>query len=65
MHPSIDAVLDILRQQIVDIEVQRASYVNEHYADIAELLKAMRGIGLTTCATLIAELPELGRAFAP
>ena len=35
--------------------------MNQHHADIAELLNSAKGIGPNTAATLIAELPELGR----
>jgi transposase len=33
-----------------------------HFAELAEIIESVPGIGRTTCATLIATMPELGRA---
>jgi transposase len=58
---SITAIIKALQRQLDDIETKMAAHVNKHHADLAELLDSAKGIGPNTVATLIAELPELGR----
>jgi transposase len=58
---SIAMIIKALQRQLDEIEAKMAAHVNEHHADIAELLNSAKGIGPNTAATLIAELPELGR----
>lgn len=58
---SIEAILVALKAQLEDIEGQMLAHVHEHFADLDQLLRSTKGIGPTTSATLIAELPELGR----
>jgi transposase len=58
---SITAIIKALQRQLDDIEAKMAAHVNQHHADLAELLDSAKGIGPNTVATLIAELPELGR----
>jgi len=58
---SITTVIKTLQRQLQDIEANMAAHVNKHHADLAELLDSAKGIGPNTVATLIAELPELGR----
>lgn len=58
---SITAIIKALQRQLDDIEAKMAAQVNKHHADLAELLSSAKGIGQNTVATLIAELPELGR----
>lgn len=58
---SITAVIKTLQRQLDDIEAKMAAHVNKYHADPAELLGSAKGIGPNTVATLIAELPELGR----
>ena len=38
-----------------------ARHVEQHYAQMTKLLQSVAGIGRVAAATLIAELPELGR----
>ena len=45
--------------QRVDAEMVR--HVEQHHAVMAKLLQSVAGIGRIAAATLIAELPELGR----
>jgi transposase len=58
---SITAIIKALQRQLDDIEAKMAVHVKNHHADLAELLGSAKGIGPNTVATLIAELPELGR----
>ncbi|RYU57975.1 hypothetical protein EWI61_11690 [Methylolobus aquaticus] len=43
--------------------MELAKHIETHHADLAQRLAAVRGIGPATVATLIADVPELGRLF--
>ena len=58
---SIETVIRTLQREIDDIEGQMLRHVNEHHANLAALLSSAKGIGEGTVASLIGELPELGR----
>jgi transposase len=58
---SITAIIKALQRQLEDIETKMAAHVQKHHADVADLLGSAKGIGANTVATLIGELPELGR----
>jgi len=58
---SISAIIKALQRQLDDIEAKMAAHVHKHHADLAELLSSAKGVGGTTAACLIAQLPELGR----
>jgi transposase len=61
LHPSIEAIVTAIKAQLDDIEHQMVSHVREHFAELDRLLQSASGIGPVASATLIAELPELGR----
>jgi transposase len=58
---SIEKLITAIRKQLDDIESELAAHIERHYKDLAALLQSADGVGLKTSATLIAELPELGR----
>ena len=60
---SIDKVLDCLNRQIdqVDAEIQRLIHFDDEWRRKDELLQSVPGIGPTTSASILAELPELGK----
>lgn len=58
---SIEAIIAAIKAQLDDIEAQMAAHVQEHFAELDRLLRSASGIGPIASATLIAELPELGR----
>lgn len=60
-RPSIEALLAEIARQLDDVETGMARHVEQHYAQMAKLLQGVAGIGRVAAATLIAELPELGR----
>jgi transposase len=60
-RPSIEALLEAIARQLDDVEAEMARHVEEHHAEMAKLLQSVAGIGRVAAATLIAELPELGR----
>lgn len=63
-HPkvraSLGAMCTALEAQITDLERQMAEHIAEHEAATEALLRTMPGIGPTSAACLIANLPELG-----
>lgn len=60
-QPSIEALLEAIARQLDEVNAQMASHVEQHHAQMAKLLQSVAGIGRVAAATLIAELPELGR----
>ena len=60
-RPSIEALLEAIARQLDDVETEMAHHVEQHHAPLAKLLQSVAGIGRVAAATLIAELPELGR----
>ncbi len=60
IRPSIEAVIEVLRQQLDHVEGQMTDHITVHYAGLNALLRTTSGIGPVASATLIAELPELG-----
>lgn len=60
-RPSIEAMLEAIAQQLDELEGEMASHIERHHAEAAKVLQAVVGIGRVSAATLLAELPELGR----
>jgi len=58
---SIEAMLQAIAKQLDDVEAQMVGHVRQHHAQAAKLLHSVAGIGRVATATLIGELPELGR----
>lgn len=61
VRPSIEAMIQTIRAQLDDVEAQMTSHVRTHFAELDGLLRSVSGVGPIASATLIAELPELGR----
>lgn len=61
LHPSIEAIVAAIKAQLDDLEAQMVTHVREHFGPLDRLLQSTSGIGPVASATLIAELPELGR----
>lgn len=59
--PSVQAMIEVILQQIDDLKAQIAEHVKEHYDELDKLLRSTSGIGPIASATLIGELPELGK----
>ena len=60
---SIRHVLDVLRKELknLDAEIARLIEANDDWRNKAELLQSVPGVGPGTSASLVAELPELGK----
>jgi len=61
VRPSIEAMIEAIRKQLDDVEAQMVGHVQAHHAELDKLLRSASGIGPVASATLIAELPELGK----
>ena len=61
LHPSIEAIVAAIKAQLDDLERQMVGHVREHFGELDGLLQSTNGIGPVASATLIAQLPELGR----
>ena len=61
LHPSIEAIVAAIKAQLDDLERQMVGHVREHFSGLDGLLQSTSGIGPVASATLIAQLPELGR----
>lgn len=64
-HPkarrSIHAIIAALKGELAQTDDDMSSHVREHFAEVASLLGTVKGVGPNTIATLIAEMPELGK----
>lgn len=58
---SIEAMIEAIRVQLDEVETHLARHIGTHHAELAQQLASVRGIGPATSASLIAEVPELGR----
>ncbi|GLS16970.1 IS110 family transposase [Hydrogenophaga electricum] len=61
LHASIEAIVAAIKAQLDEIEAQMLTHVREHFGELDALLQSTAGIGPVASATLIAELPELGK----
>ena len=61
LHPSLEAIIQALKAQLDDVEAQMVAHVKEHFSELDAILQSVKGIGPVASATLIAELPELGK----
>jgi transposase len=61
LHPSLEAIIAAIKAQLDEIEGQMVAHVRQHFGELNRLLQSTSGIGPIASATLIAELPELGR----
>jgi len=60
-RPSIERVIEFLKRELADSDGDVAAHVQRHHADLAAALASVPGVGMTSVAVLLAELPELGK----
>lgn len=60
-RPSIERVIEFLKRELDESNTEVAAHVNQHHADLAQSLISVPGVGATSVAVLLAELPELGK----
>jgi transposase len=61
LHPSLEAIIQAIKAQLDDVEAQMAGHIQDHFKALDAILQSVSGIGPVASATLIAELPELGK----
>lgn len=61
VRPSIKALINAIEQQLGRVDHDMIRHLTSHFAELDRLLRSTDGIGPVASATLIAELPELGR----
>lgn len=64
-HPqarkSIKTIIDALKHELARIDHDMNRHVQTHFSALSGLLNSVKGVGTTTTATLLAEIPELGK----
>jgi len=60
-RPSIERVIEFLKQELGDSDTEVAAHVQHHHAQLAQALTSVPGIGAASVAVVLAELPELGK----
>jgi len=58
---SIEAMIIAIRAQLDALEAELSAHIERHHGELAHQLGSVRGVGPATVASLIAEVPELGR----
>ena len=61
IRPSIELMIESIKRQLDQIDKEMEAHVARHHQELDRLLRSAGGIGRVASATLIAELPELGR----
>lgn len=61
VRPSIKALIKAIESQLEQVDHDMNDHVKAHFAQFDKLLRSTSGIGPVASATLIADLPELGR----
>jgi transposase len=60
LHKSIEAVIKTLDKQIAKLDRDIDAHLEQHFTDQAQRFDAIKGLGLATCAAVLAFMPELG-----
>ena len=60
LHKSIEAVIKTLDKQIAKLDRDIDAHLEQHFTDQAQRFDAIKGVGMTTCAAVLAFMPELG-----
>jgi transposase len=60
-RPSLERHIEFLKSELGDSDGEVAAHVEKHHAQLAKALASVPGIGATSVAVLLAELPELGK----
>jgi transposase len=61
VRQSIEAIITAIQHQLDQVEAEMQGHVQRHYGGLDRLLRSASGIGPVSSATLLGELPELGR----
>jgi transposase len=61
LRKSIEAVIKTLDKEIARLDSDIDSHLDAHFKEQTKRFEAIKGIGTTTCATVLAFMPELGQ----
>ena len=61
LHKSIKTVIRTLDKEIEQLDKDINKHLDLHFKEQTHRFEAIKGIGVMTCATLLAFMPELGR----
>lgn len=64
LRQSIEAVIKALDKQIAKLDKDIGAHLAEHFKEQSKRFEAIKGVGVTTCATVLAFMPELGQVRA-
>lgn len=64
LHKSIQTVIRMLDKEIARLEHDIDAHLSRHFDEQRRRFDAIKGIGPSTCATLLAFMPELGKVTA-
>lgn len=64
LHQSIEAVIKTLDKEIARLDKDIDAHLALHFKEQRKRFEAIKGVGMTTCATLLAFMPELGQVQA-
>lgn len=62
--PGIVELMEMLKRQVQALDAKIGEHLAQHQANLAALLRSVKGVGPATTAALISELPELGQLKA-
>ena len=61
LHSSIEAITKAIKAQLDNVEAQMRTHVDKQFTALDAILRSASGIGPVASATLMADLPELGK----
>ena len=64
LQKSIAPVIKVLDKQIAKLDKDIDAHLEQHFKEQTQRFEAIKGIGMTTCATVQAFMPELGHVKA-
>lgn len=64
LRQSIEAVIQTLDKEIARLDKDIDTHLALHFKEQRKRFEAIKGVGVTTCATLLAFMPELGQVQA-
>ena len=60
LHQSIEAVIKTLDKEIAKLDRDIDTHLQQHFTEQAQRFDAIKGLGMATCAAVLAFMPELG-----
>lgn len=64
LRQSIEAVIKTLDKEIAKLDKDIGTHLADHFKEQSKRFEAIKGVGVTTCATVLAFMPELGQVRA-